>query len=567
MLDIYTWSVFIAGICFVSFGLFAYFNNRNLLSNRIFGLFSASFAIWCFSWFLTLIFKNDYPKALFFARLLNLGATLMPVLYLHWIVSVVGFNPFRKKFLIFAYSITAILILFSFSPIYIKGLILIYSFPVWPSAGSFYIMQIIFGYLLCVGYAVILLIKGIKQETGETRYQYNYLLLGTLLGFGGGGTNFPLMFNYSNIPYGEYFVLFGILGVMSSAFIFSYAAVKYRLLDVKLLSAEVFIGIVSLSFIVNLIVADSAGKRLVALALLFVVAIFSSLIVRGYLREVSQREKIEKLAIDLERSNTELEVANERLKELDRQKTEFVSIASHQLRSPLTAIKGYSSMLLEGSFGKLASKPREAVQVVFESSQKLVGVIEDFLNITRIELGKMKYEMSIIDMGKMVESVVNELKPNVMRRGLTMTFSGAEGPYNILADSGKLNQVFLNVIDNAVKYTPKGSIAIKIERRQEGDKKMIRFSSKDTGVGMDQATLPKLFEKFVRASGAGEINITGTGLGLYVAKQIVEAHGGKIWAESEGKGQGSTFIMEMTETKPLAEQKKEAEVKTFAGEL
>ncbi|KKR91268.1 MAG: Multi-sensor signal transduction histidine kinase [Candidatus Woesebacteria bacterium GW2011_GWA1_41_13b] len=179
----------------------------------------------------------------------------------------------------------------------------------------------------------------------------------------------------------------------------------------------------------------------------------------------------------------------------------------------------------------------------------------------------MKYEMSIIDMGKMVESVVNELKPNVMRRGLTMTFSGAEGPYNILADSGKLNQVFLNVIDNAVKYTPKGSIAIKIERRQEGDKKMIRFSSKDTGVGMDQATLPKLFEKFVRASGAGEINITGTGLGLYVAKQIVEAHGGKIWAESEGKGQGSTFIMEMTETKPLAEQKKEAEVKTFAGEL
>ncbi|MFA6416140.1 MAG: HAMP domain-containing sensor histidine kinase [Candidatus Paceibacterota bacterium] len=267
------------------------------------------------------------------------------------------------------------------------------------------------------------------------------------------------------------------------------------------------------------------------------------------MKEVSQREKIEKLAVDLERSNTELEVANEKLKELDKQKTEFVSIASHQLRSPLTAIKGYSSMLLEGSFGKITGKSREAVQVVFESSQKLVGVIEDFLNITRIELGKMKYEMTTIDMGHMVESVVNELKPNVMRRGLTMTFTGAEGPYNIFADAGKLNQVFLNVIDNAIKYTEKGSIAVAVARRQEGGKNLIRFTSTDTGVGMDQATIPKLFEKFVRATGAGAINITGTGLGLYVAKQIVEAHGGKIWAESAGKGKGSQFIVEMEEKK------------------
>jgi len=346
-----------------------------------------------------------------------------------------------------------------------------------------------------------------------------------------------------------------------------YAILKYKLFNVKVIVTEIFVFFLWSLILIRTIISQQTSDLLINGGFLIVTVVVGIFLIRSVAREVSQREKIEKLAIDLERSNTELEVANERLKELDRQKTEFVSIASHQLRSPLTAIKGYSSMLLEGSFGKLASKPREAVQVVFESSQKLVGVIEDFLNITRIELGKMKYEMSIIDMGKMVESVVNELKPNVMRRGLTMTFSGDEGPYNILADAGKLNQVFLNVIDNAVKYTPKGSIAIKIERREEGGQKLIRFSSKDTGIGMDKDSIPKLFEKFVRASGAGEINITGTGLGLYVAKQIVEAHGGKIWAESDGKGQGSTFIMEMAETKPLAEQKKEAEVKTFAGEL
>jgi len=346
-----------------------------------------------------------------------------------------------------------------------------------------------------------------------------------------------------------------------------YAILKYKLFNVKVIVTEIFVFFLWSLILIRTIISQQTTDLLINGGLLIVTVVVGIFLIRSVAREVAQREKIEKLAVDLERSNTELEVANERLKELDRQKTEFVSIASHQLRSPLTAIKGYSSMLLEGSFGKLADKPREAVQIVFESSQKLVGVIEDFLNITRIELGKMKYEMSIIDMGKMVESVVNELKPNVMRRGLTMTFTGDEGPYNILADSGKLNQVFLNVIDNAIKYTPKGSIAVKIERREEGGKNIIRFSSTDTGVGMDQTTIPKLFEKFVRASGAGQINISGTGLGLYVAKQIVEAHGGKIWAESDGKGHGSTFIMEMAETKPLAEQKKEAEVKTFAGEL
>jgi len=261
------------------------------------------------------------------------------------------------------------------------------------------------------------------------------------------------------------------------------------------------------------------------------------------------QQKVDEQTKDLANTNTELEFANEKLKELDKQKTEFVSIASHQLRSPLTAIKGYSSMLLEGSFGKLSAKSREAVQIVFESSQKLVGVIEDFLNITRIELGKMKYEMSVLDMSKMVESTINELKPSISRRGLTISFSAEGGPFNILGDPSKLNQVFLNVIDNAIKYTEKGDIAVSISRRQEGGKNLIRFESKDIGVGIDADNLPKLFEKFIRADGAGKTNISGTGLGLFVAKQIVEAHNGKIWAESTGKGHGSTFVVELEEKK------------------
>jgi signal transduction histidine kinase len=382
--------------------------------------------------------------------------------------------------------------------------------------------------------------------------QLGFLIIGTLLA-SILGTFFnlflPLAYsNYDFVKLGPSFVFLMIIPIAYSIF-------KHRLFDIKIVATELLTFTLWVLLLLRTILSSNQKELWVNGSLLVATIIIGTFLIRSVIREIAQREKIEKLAIDLERSNTELELANERLKELDKQKTEFVSIASHQLRSPLTAIKGYSSMLLEGSFGKLADKPREAVQVVFESSQKLVGVIEDFLNITRIELGKMKYDKSIIDMGKMVESVVNELKPNVMRRGLTMTFTGSDGPYNIYADSGKLNQVFLNVIDNAIKYTEKGSITVEVARKQEGDKTLIRFTSTDTGVGTDEKTISRLFEKFVRASDAGNINITGTGLGLFVAKQIVEAHGGKIWAESEGKGKGSKFIVENEENKtvPVAE--------------
>ncbi len=258
-------------------------------------------------------------------------------------------------------------------------------------------------------------------------------------------------------------------------------------------------------------------------------------------KEVIQREKIENLASELQVSNDKFWVANEKLKELDKQKTEFVSIASHQLRSPLTSVKGYASMLLEGSFGPLSEKAAEAVGRIFQSSQKLVVVIEDFLNITRIELGTMKYEMAEIDFKALTEAIVRDVKPTVERNKLKISFEAAPEEFKVKADSGKISQVVSNLIDNAMKYTHAGSIKVRLEKL--GGKNRLLVT--DTGIGIAPETMPKLFEKFSRAHDAGKTNIIGTGLGLYVAKQIVEAHGGKIWAESEGQGKGSTFIVEL----------------------
>ena len=287
-----------------------------------------------------------------------------------------------------------------------------------------------------------------------------------------------------------------------------------------------------------------------------VIAVLVISLNRSY-EEISQFEKesivniVNVIAVALDRAtldqqlksaNNKLWVANDKLQELDRMKTEFVSLATHQLRSPLTAIKGYSSMILENSFGPVEAKARGAVDVIFQSSQKLVKVIEDFLNITRIELGTMKYEQSEFDFKALVESVSKELRVNVEKKGLQFSFEfNSTGDYKLVGDSGKLAQVVGNLIDNAIKYTPKGWI--KVMLNQVNGK--IHLTVADSGVGMPAEVIPKLFQKFSRASDAGKVNITGTGLGLYVAKQIVDGHQGKIWAESDGVGQGSRFMVEI----------------------
>jgi len=253
-------------------------------------------------------------------------------------------------------------------------------------------------------------------------------------------------------------------------------------------------------------------------------------------------EELYKKNLEVVRLNKALEEANEKLRELDQLKSEFLSFASHQLRAPLTAIDGYSSMLLQGDFGKMSEKVRNSVQVIDTSSKSLIKIVNEFLDVSRIQQGRMKYDMSDFDSEKLAEEVVAELKPNVENKGLTFSFTSEKGKdYVVNGDSGKIKQVIGNIIDNSIKYTPNGGVKVNVGRK--ADKVLISVS--DTGIGIGPDDLPKLFSEFGRAKDAHKTNVSGTGLGLYVAKQMVEAQKGRVWVESEGKGKGSTFYIEL----------------------
>jgi signal transduction histidine kinase len=327
---------------------------------------------------------------------------------------------------------------------------------------------------------------------------------------------------------------YGLFGMPIFAGFLVYSIVKFKTFNVKLLGTQALVVTLWILLAAVLFLRTIENVRIVISITLILFLIIGIFLVRSVRREVEQREKIEKLAKDLQ-------LANEKLKELDQMKSEFLSLATHQIRSPLTAIKGYSSMLLEGDFGVLPPKAANSVQIVMKSCQNLINIVNDFLNISRIEQGRMVYEKSIFNIGELVTEVTNEIKPNIENAGLALNLNIKDGSEKINGDRNKIKQVVSNIIDNSIKYTLKGSIDVSTFK--EGSK--VKVVVKDTGVGIDPNEMDKLFAKFSRTKDANKTNVVGTGLGLYIAKKMTEAHNGDIKVASEGLGKGTTFTIEL----------------------
>jgi signal transduction histidine kinase len=315
--------------------------------------------------------------------------------------------------------------------------------------------------------------------------------------------------------------------------------IKYNFWSFKVIATEFFIFVIFITLLVELFFATSVIDLLVKVAITLLVVFSSFFLMTSIRREIESKEKIEKLLRGLDDMHAQLKV-------LDKKKSEFLAIASHHLRDPLTTLKGYSSMLLEGSFGEISTSVREAVEKIFESSKRLITMISDFMDISNIETGDIQYKFTEVDMRKMVTDVVGDMRQNAEHVNLAfdLTVAGTDDEkYIVIADLGKIRQVLSNLIDNSIKYTPKGEVHVLLSK--SSDKRKIIFSLSDTGIGMSELTKEKIFRKFSRADGVNKVYTEGTGLGLYVAYEIVKKHEGRIWAESKGEGHGSQFYVEL----------------------
>lgn len=333
----------------------------------------------------------------------------------------------------------------------------------------------------------------------------------------------------------------GLFGMPIFVGIITYQIVRYQTFNIKVLSTDALVLGQSILIAMLFIVPTVDDIKIIASITLVITVILGVFLSKTVRREIAQREKNEQLT-------KKLELINSRLKDLDQLKTEFVSVAAHQLRSPLTIIRNYASTILEGAFGNMDVQVKEAVGHIHEASKFMASSVEDYLSVSRIESGNMKYDLTEFSLEDEIDRIVVDFQPQVEKLGLIFDMrKNIQQSTKVHADLGKTRQILHNLSNNAVKYTPQGSITLYIH--DDPVAKKVYVDIIDTGIGMSEETRAKLFGKFERAKDAHTVNNQGSGLGLYIARTMTQAMGGDITAHSAGEGKGSMFRL----TLPLHE--------------
>jgi signal transduction histidine kinase len=253
---------------------------------------------------------------------------------------------------------------------------------------------------------------------------------------------------------------------------------------------------------------------------------------------LEMQEKSAKLLI---RRDLELSKANEKLMDLDTRKSEFVSIVAHQLRTPLSGTKWTLNMLINGEIGPLTNDQKAFLMKGYENNERMISLVEDMLGADQVESGKFHYQFVETQITDLIDNILLELQPLLIRKNLRIVFTGKEGLPKVSVDQEKMRAVFQNLIDNAIKYTKAGG-EIKINLKKDENAVTVAISDDGIGIPLDQQK--NIFGRFFRARNALKVQTDGSGLGLYIVKSIIEKHGGRVWFESvENKGTSFYFTI------------------------
>ncbi len=494
-----------------------YRSNPKSATNKTFFFLSISAALWLSTY--TVYLPEFSLPPLLMARLGIFFAAPMSALFF-LLAHTIPYEKFQlKRSIFFAIIISTLIVMilnispYGFTSAEITG----GQLNIKPGIGfaPFAVLSTLFSVL-----AVYILFKKFRMSVDEIKKQLRLILIGILL-------MLALIIITIQLPIIIYRsgLLVPLMPVYTLIFLgmTAYAIVRHHLFSLKIIATESFTVLLCIILLSRVFTSSSPGELFLNLMIAVAMIGFGTLLIKSVRQEVRQRVELEKLS---------------------RFKTQLLSLVSHQIRSPLAAIKGFISLLVDGSYGHLGDKPKETMGKVKAAADGLVELVNSLLDFRKIEEGKMEYKFEATDIVKLVKDVIEELKPLATNKKLELTAAPSEASVLVNADAQKLRQVILNIVDNAIKYTHSGFV--KLEIKTDGDKVIVSVT--DSGLGIDPELLSRVFEEFVRGEGIKN-KIRGTGLGLYIAKSITEAHGGKIWAESPGDGKGSSFFVELKKLK------------------
>lgn len=396
--------------------------------------------------------------------------------------------------------------------------------------------------LYLFGAAHAILIKKYLESKGVERIQLAYVVLSVFVGGEILGVFFnlilpsPFLNNWSFIW----------LGPLSTTVIIvpfvAYAVTKHHLFNVKGVVTEVLVGFTIMIAIMDAFVFREPVEFIFRAFIAAMITAFGVKLIGSIRRE--QREQVA-----LRELSKELSVVNAHLKQADEAKSEFLSIASHELRTPVSVVKGYLSLIMEGAYGKINDEVRQKLEEVFQMNERLIRIINNLLNTSRIETNRVEFSITEFESAELLEFVIEELKVRAKQKDVALVLkkSTAKLPL-VMADKEKTHQVISNLIDNAIKYSPEGS-KIFISSGPSEDGSSVFFRIKDAGIGMTSVSKKNIFKRFYRVSNEETRKQKGTGLGLYICQTFVDGMGGTVYVEDSAPGKGSTFVF----TLPISE--------------
>lgn len=524
-------------------GIFVFSNNRKSLVNKVLLFLTLTFSIWVY--FDLILWATEKPHYVMF-----FWSIMAPIELLFYFLAAYLVYLFLKKSDV-SFKIKILSSLF-FLPVIIFTHTH-YNLSAFDytncDLGAFegVLWKYIYGVeILIIFWIIGFYIKNYKNINKEERKKNLLFVVGVfflLLLFSLG--NFTLIFEL-DWKYEQY-KLFGM--PIFVAFL-AYLIVKFKAFDIKLLAAQALVVTLIILVGSQFFYVQSLTSRILTGITLILAVGFGWALIKSVKLEVQRKEELQIMS-------DKLSLANDQLKKLDNAKSEFISIASHQLRTPLTAIKGFVSLLLEGVYGSVDLKVRDALNKVYLSNERMVELVENLLNISRIESGRMEFDFKKWK----VDGILNELRDTFFimakNKGLSLDFKFPEYSLpEIEIDGTKVREVISNFIDNALKYTKEGGVTVSTQSANMDQKSgesvpSVKITVSDTGLGVPKDELPYLFAKFSRGKDTKRLHVGGTGLGLYVGKSIIEAHHGRVWAESEGDSLGSNFFIEI----PVSQEK------------
>ncbi len=504
--------------------LFVLFGKRDK-TNIIYAIFVLFASMWAIglAFFLQ---ENNLNTSLLIANFYYISAAGIPVFFLYF--SLIFLSKEKVKYNFYRPLITIPFFFFFFFFIFDKHFLISEVFS--ESLGkdvifnniNYLIYTIYFLVFVCLAYFKLFHLF-FNTKNIEEKNQLKFIIWGTAVGFIFGmvfNLFLPFLGDYRHIYLGP---VFSFVMVASIA----YSVTKHHLFDMKVIVTEILMFILWLFIFIRTILSYTLEDQFINGGLLVITVFIGIFLIRSVTKEVRQREQIEKLAEDLQKAN--------------QGQASLMHFMNHQVKGRLGNIKNIFAELLTDDYGTMPDNSKPLLEKGLDEADIGVNYVQNILKGASAENGTLPYDMKPMDFKSTINDVFEKQKDKAQEKGLKLDLEVSSGDYSMTGDSLELGEAVRNLIDNSINYTIEGSI--KLHLFNSGN--CIRLEVKDTGVGLSPEDKAKLFKSGGRGEESIKININSTGYGLVFVKGVIEAHKGKVWAESEGRGKGSTFIVEL----------------------